>query len=162
MASNATGAHVRQRIGARDRCNTIRRKCLGRLPGQYSLGKRNVVALRSASVIIQSFTPVRGSLYAERIRNPSITDRSFSRRSSSQRSPQSPETWRLRNSRPLLPSSLRASSASDVPFFAPAVGVTQNERGNHDQRTKPPRQTAISPRPDRQHSGQIGRASRRE
>src|ERR1035441_10156811 len=114
MASNATGAHVRQRIGARDRCNTIRRKCLGRLPGQYSLGKRNVVALRSASVIIQSFTPVRGSLYAERIRNPSITDRSFSRRSSSQRSPQSPETWRLRNSRPLLPSSLRASSAPGV------------------------------------------------
>ena len=68
------------------------------LPGacchQCSDGKRSVVQLRSASVMIQIRTPVE-SVYVEKSRKPCLTDSSFSRRSSSSNSPQSPVTCRF-------------------------------------------------------------------
>lgn len=50
---------------------------------------------RSTSVMIQSRSPF-GRLYELRIRKPSRTDSSFSFRSRSSRSLQSPHTWRIR------------------------------------------------------------------
>ena len=52
-------------------------KTSGTIRNQYSSGKSRVVAERSASVMTQSVTPVFGSVYADRIRKPSATERSF-------------------------------------------------------------------------------------
>src|SRR6266571_4705913 len=65
---------------------------------QYSLGSKIVVTLRSASVIIQIFSPAL-VVYADRMRNPCLTDNAFSRLASSETSPQSPFTCLSRNSR---------------------------------------------------------------
>src|SRR5437879_276276 len=64
---------------------------------QYSLGSNRVVELRSASVIIQIFSPAL-VVYADTIRNPCSTENSFSCLSASGTSPQSPLTCRSRNS----------------------------------------------------------------
>src|ERR1019366_4463749 len=84
---------------------------------QYSDGRRIVVELRSASVMIQSLVPLERA-YEDSSRKPCATDSSFSRRSSSSSSPQSPVTWRLRK----LPGFSAASSNAPR---APGVATTR-------------------------------------
>src|ERR1700688_1953927 len=81
---------------------------------QYSSGRREVVvALRSASVIIQNFTPVL-SVYADSRRNPWTRPNSFSAMSSSESSPQSPGRCRCRNVSGDSPGALNASRTPEV------------------------------------------------
>src|SRR5207247_834902 len=81
-------------------------------------GSRSVVTDRSASVMIQSLSPVF-SRYADNRRKPSRSDSSFSFRSCSSSSPQSPEACRYRNSKLASPDSSRARNAPGVATICP-------------------------------------------
>ena len=95
-------------------CPSASQKCLciNRLR-QYSSGNRIVVAERSASLMTQILVPVR-SVYAESGRNPCSSENSFSLRSPSLRSPQSPAACRVRNVPGCSPDSSSAASAPGV------------------------------------------------
>src|SRR4029077_7992014 len=86
---------------------------------QYSSGNSNVVADRSASVMIQSFSPA-AVVYLLNSRKPCAKLYSFSRISSRSSSPQSPAAWRARKTAADWFARSRARSAPGVATIRPS------------------------------------------
>jgi hypothetical protein len=82
---------------------------------QYSSGNMRIVAERSASVSIHIVSPAL-VVYADRMRNPCSTERSFSCLSASGTSPQSPLTCRSRKTSGVCSAFSKARSAQGLPL----------------------------------------------
>lgn len=84
-----------------------------------SIRMGEVVALRSASVMIQILVPF-DKLYAESRRSPCSRDHSFARRSWSSSSPQSPAACQSKRALGKSPASSNAASAPGVATICPS------------------------------------------